>query len=139
MNNLIGISPEELLRSKELMGGLEYDPITEEKNDISPELPKETGEEIKQEINESPNHFEEPRIMEEPKQMNLGKEEKIPEILEKLNDYLEVDEGFFLSENDKDDFKPETQIIAQEIPKKDKENFSITVTSGNQFKFNLTH
>ena len=43
-------------------------------------------------------------------------EEKIPEILEKTNDYLEVDEGFFLSENDKDDFKPETQIIAQEIP-----------------------
>ena len=63
-------------------------------------------------------------------------EEKIPEILEKPNDYLEVDEGFFLSENDKDDFKPETQIIAQEFPKQDKENFSITVTSGNQFKFN---
>ena len=63
-------------------------------------------------------------------------EEKIPEILEKPNDYLEVDEGFFLSENDKVDFKPETQIIAQEIPKQDKENFSITVTSGNQFKFN---
>ena len=64
-------------------------------------------------------------------------EEKIPEILEKTYDYLEVDEGFFLSENDKDDFKPETQIIAQEFPKQDKENFSITVTSGNQFKFNL--
>jgi hypothetical protein len=30
MNNLLGISPEELLRSKELAGGLEYDSIPEE-------------------------------------------------------------------------------------------------------------
>jgi hypothetical protein len=32
MNNLIGISPEELLKSKELLGGLEFDsPVEEEK------------------------------------------------------------------------------------------------------------
>ena len=80
MNNLIGISPEELLRSKELMGGLEYDPVQEEKNDISPKLPKDAEEELTEEINESPNYFEDPRIMEEPKQMNLEQEEKTPEI-----------------------------------------------------------
>lgn len=36
MSNLLGISPEEILRSKELMGGLEYDPISEEKKESIP-------------------------------------------------------------------------------------------------------
>ena len=57
MNNLLGISPEELLRSKELMGGLEYDPI------IPPQINQTPIKEIlepKEEIKESP-------VAEEPK------------------------------------------------------------------------
>jgi hypothetical protein len=51
MDNLLGISPEELLRSKELMGGLEYDPIVEP---VINQTPVEEVTQPKEEIKESP-------------------------------------------------------------------------------------
>jgi hypothetical protein len=76
MNNLLGISPEELLRSKELMGGLEYDPI------VPPQIkqtPTEEVLELKDEIKESPK-VEEPKKEIEPQQIAIPQREenKIP-------------------------------------------------------------
>ena len=51
MDNLLGISPEELLRSKELMGGLEYDPIVDP---VINQTPAEEVTQPKEEIKESP-------------------------------------------------------------------------------------
>jgi hypothetical protein len=58
MDNLLGISPEELLRSKELMGGLEYDPIVDAEIN---QTPTEEVLEPKKETKESP-------VAEEPKE-----------------------------------------------------------------------
>jgi hypothetical protein len=53
MNNLIGISPEELLKSKELLGGLEFDsPVEEEKIKEVSEVLTEKNE-IKEEIQDN--------------------------------------------------------------------------------------
>jgi hypothetical protein len=80
MNNLLGISPEELLRSKELMGGLEYDPI------VPPQIkqtPMEKVLELKEEIKESPE-VEEPKKEIEPQQIAIPQREEnkipVPEI-----------------------------------------------------------
>ncbi len=50
MDNILGISPEELLRSKELAGGLEYDPIVPSPQ--KEETPSGISTEVKEEIQE---------------------------------------------------------------------------------------
>jgi hypothetical protein len=50
MDNILGISPEELLRSKELAGGLEYDPIVPSPQ--KEEIPSGISTEVKEEIQE---------------------------------------------------------------------------------------
>jgi len=68
MTNLIGISPEEILRSKELMGGLEYD---DDSSIINKEI--DLSQEIREEVQKMPE-IPEPQI-EEKKEVI---EERIP-------------------------------------------------------------
>ena len=76
MDNLLGISPEELLRSKELMGGLEYDPI------VPPVINQTPTEEVlkpKEEIKESPVAEEQKEeIKPQPVSIPQREETKIP-------------------------------------------------------------
>jgi hypothetical protein len=65
MENLLGISPEELLRSKELMGGLEYDPIEEKKDTVLSvnNLQEESSNEIQIENNTNEHLIQEEKII----------------------------------------------------------------------------
>ena len=86
MNNLIGISPEELLKSKELMGGLEYDPVIEEKpNPITTGV--ETG--INEVIEEIPVVVEQP-IQEIPQKIIPEPVLQKPQIEDKKDSVFEI-------------------------------------------------
>ena len=81
MDNLLGISPEELLRSKELAGGLEYDSSPEENKALESEGPI-LSEEIKLEEHTKEEQIPQQIISEKKEENFIPKEEKKDAVFE---------------------------------------------------------